>query len=98
MLPFYCIFTFPTAMLLAGAFYALRRAASRHPAPASEFVLFVSFTSLTAVCGFAVGKVIEFGAPGHIRDLIAIGTLVGAIIGFAEYFVWRHSLESNQGT
>ena len=96
-LPFYCILTFPAAMILTPAYYLLRRTVNSNDARMREFILVILFTSITAATGFVVGNLVRFTTSSEpFRDLIITGSIVGAVIGFAEYFVWRHALESHK--
>jgi hypothetical protein len=96
LLPGYCIFTFPAAMLLAGIFYVFRRVAFAFQTPLVERAMLVAFAVTGAACGFGVGKLWEMWTLAHVQDFIGVGTVVGAVIGFADYFVWRHCFELNR--
>ena len=91
--PFFCFLTLPSAAILAGLFYLLRRHAAHEKSELTEVLICTSFIILTGVCGFISGMLFHVGL-GSSTLLIGIVTAVGAFTGLADYFVWRNAFDS----
>jgi hypothetical protein len=56
-----------------------------------ELITLASFAVITGLCGSLVARLVKID-----REFIVVGSVVGIVVGIAEYFVWKNSLRPSQ--